>query len=157
MPLGLQLLPRTLRPHLSQRTRPIAQPFADHHSLEQHRRNIILDFQQKVQQIREMRDKIAAYPSRKTIYLGYKASSHREKREAAESQRIIVASSEGRRVGVSNISISCIFPKDEQAGLTPFQKDSMSRMKARKELMLRKKCSSYRMRGAGQGKRLQTE
>lgn len=155
MPLGLQTLPRTHRQHLSQRNYPHAELFADHHSLEQHRRNIIIDFQQKVQQIREMRDKISAYPSRKTVYLGYKASSHRERREAAENQRVIVASSEGRRIGISNISISCLFPKDEQTGLTPFQKDSMVRMKAKKELMFRKKCSSYRKRG--QGQRLQTE
>ena len=155
---------RAERQLLSQRNHAHTQPFADHDALEQHRRNIIVDFQQKVQEIKLMRDKIAAFPHRKSLYLGFKASSHRERREVAESQRAIGAGSEGRKVGVTNISLSYLFLKEEeQARLTPFQKDSMSRMKAKKELMLRKsgkaalESSPYRRRAVRQAVRLQTE
>lgn len=133
---------RTDRQHLSQRNHTEAQPFADHDYLEEHRRNIIIDFQKKVQEIKQMRDKIAAFPHRKTLYLNYKASRHKENRETAEGQRVEAASPQGKKIGVSNISISCLFfQEDDQAKLTPFQKDSISKMKAKKELMLWKKSS----------------
>lgn len=126
--------------------------FADHDALELHRRNIIIDFQQKVRQIEALRDRIAAFPHRRTLNLHGRADSHRER----QSQRVIAASSEGQRVGVSNLSISCLVAKEEPRGLTAFQKESMSRMRAKREMMSRKKASTHRTRPLGQG-RLQTE